>query len=264
MAAIADAVRIVFKVGTSTLTHANGNMNIRRVDELVRVLSDMKNAGKEVLLVSSGAIAVGAGYLGLKERPRDTIGKQAAAAVGQSELMYAYDKRFAEFGHRTGQVLLTRDVVENGKSKQNAINTFDRLLEYKVVPIINENDTVSTEEIEFGDNDRLSAMVAALVGADLLVLLTDIDGLYDSDPHVNENAVLIEKVDKIDENVLNLAGGAGSNRGTGGMVTKLQAAEIALNAGIPTVIMNGGDPARIYDLFDGKKVGTIIGERTGK
>ena len=258
MSAVADAKRLVVKVGTSTLTYENGRLNLRRIESLVKVLSDLKNAGREIVLVTSGAIGVGAGHLGLKERPRDIGGKQAAAAVGQCELMYTYDKQFSEYGHVTAQVLLTRDVVEDDRRKSNVVNTLCRLLEYGAVPIINENDTVATEEIEFGDNDTLSALVAELVGADALVLLTDIDGLYDADPHQNPDAHPIPEVRIIDQNLLKLAGGAGSNRGTGGMVTKLHAAEIAMAAGISAVIMNGARPSRLYDLMEGQALGTLF------
>ena len=258
MSAVADAKRLVVKVGTSTLTYENGRLNLRRIESLVKVLSDLKNAGREIVLVTSGAIGVGAGHLGLKERPRDIGGKQAAAAVGQCELMYTYDKQFSEYGHVTAQVLLTRDVVEDDRRKSNVVNTLCRLLEYGAVPIINENDTVATEEIEFGDNDTLSALVAELVGADALVLLTDIDGLYDADPHQSPDAHPIPEVRIIDQNLLKLAGGAGSNRGTGGMVTKLHAAEIAMAAGIPAVIMNGARPSRLDDLMEGQALGTLF------
>ena len=255
---VADAKRIVVKVGTSTLTYANGKLNLRRIEPLVRVLSDIKNSGREVILVTSGAIGVGAAHLGLKERPRDIGGKQAAAAVGQCELMYIYDKHFSEYGHVTAQVLLTRDVVEDHDRKANVVNTFNRLLEYGAVPIVNENDTVSVEEIEFGDNDFLSAVVAVLSDAGALIVLTDTDGLYTSDPRTHSDAVLIPLVGKIDDRLREAASGAGSSRGTGGMITKLHAAEIATGSNIPTVIMNGSNPARIYDLFEGKPVGTLF------
>ncbi len=258
MSAVSGAKRVVVKVGTSTLTYENGRLNLRRIDSLVRVLSDLKNSGREILLVTSGAIGVGAGHLGLKERPRDIGGKQAAAAVGQCELMYTYDKQFSEYGHVTAQVLLTRDVVEDEGRKKNVVNTLCRLLEYGAVPIINENDTVATEEIEFGDNDTLSALVAELVGADALLLLTDIDGLYDADPHKVPDAKRIATVAAIDDRLLALAGGAGSKRGTGGMITKLHAAQIAMEAGIPTVILDGSRPARLYDLMDGQALGTLF------
>ena len=258
MSAVKDAKRVVVKVGTSTLTYENGRLNLRRVESLCRVLSDLKNSGREIVLVTSGAIGVGAGHLGLKERPRDIGGKQAAAAVGQCELMYIYDKRFGEYGHITAQVLLTRDVVEDPVRKGNVVNTLTRLLEYGTVPIINENDTVAVDEIEFGDNDTLSAMVAELIGADALVLLTDIDGLFNADPHVHADAHRIPVVHEIDDSIRALAGGAGSKRGTGGMVTKLNAAQIAMEAGIPAVIMNGAQPFRLYDLFDGRPRGTLF------
>ena len=250
---IAQAKRLVVKVGTSTLTYENGRLNIRRIEALVKVLSDIRNSGREVLLVSSGAIGVGAGHLGLKERPRE-----AAAAVGQCELMYTYDKLFAEYGYVTAQVLLTRDVVEEDTRKKNAVNTLCRLLEYGALPIINENDTVAVEEIEFGDNDTLSAIVAELVGAQGLVLLTDIDGFYDGDPRLHPEAKRIPLVRAIDDELLSLAGGAGSRRGTGGMLAKLHAAQIAMDAGIPTVVMDGSRPAKLYDLLDGEAVGTLF------
>ncbi|MDD2363127.1 MAG: glutamate 5-kinase [Oscillospiraceae bacterium] len=255
---IANAKRVVVKIGTSTLTYANGKLNLRRIESLVRVLSDIKNSGKEVLLVTSGAIGVGAAHLGLTERPRDMGGKQAAAAVGQCELMYIYDKHFSEYGHVTAQVLLTRDVIDDKNRKNNVINTIQRLLEYGAVPIVNENDTVSFEEIEFGDNDSLSAVVAVLSGADALIILTDIDGVYTADPRTNPDAKFIPLVEKIDDDLRKAASGAGSSRGTGGMITKLHAAEIASAQGISTVILNGSDPSRLYDLFEGKPVGTLI------
>ena len=258
MQSIKNARRVVVKVGTSTLAYENGQLNLQRFETLVRVLSDIKNSGREVVLVTSGAIGIGAGHLGLKERPRDIGGKQAAAAVGQCELMYCYDKRFSEYGHPTGQVLLTRDVVEDENRKKNVINTFMRLLEYGVVPIVNENDTVATEEIEFGDNDTLSAVVASLVQADVLILLTDIDGMYTADPHTDPGAKLIPIVATIDDSLRSLAGGTESGQGTGGMITKVNAAEIAKEAGIPTIVMNGKFPRQLYDLFEGKLTGTLF------
>jgi len=257
---ITEAKRVVIKVGTSTLTYENGRLNLRRIEALVRVLSDMKNAGREVILVTSGAIGIGAGHLGLKERPRDTGGKQAAAAVGQLELMDTYSRHFSDYGHITGQVLLTRDVVENEVKKQNVINTLSRLLEFGVIPIINENDTVATEELDdtFGENDTLSAMVAALAGADLLIMLSDIDGVYTADPRTHPEAKLVPVITRIDDGLMAMAEGAGSRRGTGGMVTKLKAAKLAADAGIPTVVMNGNDPERLYALLEGQAVGTRI------
>lgn len=255
---ISRCKRIVVKIGTSTLTHETGMMNIRRVEMLVKVLSDLKNAGKEIILVSSGAIGIGVGKLGLKSRPTDTPSKQAAAAVGQCELMYLYDKLFEEYHHPVAQLLLTRDVIENSIRKQNVINTLKRLLDMDVIPVINENDTVSVDEIVFGDNDTLSAIVAVLSDADLLVLMSDIDGLFDSDPHKNPDAKLIPIIDKIDERIHNLAGNAGTSRGTGGMVTKINAAEIATAEGIPMAILNGQKPELLYDLFDNLPVGSIF------
>ncbi|HCA29154.1 MAG TPA: glutamate 5-kinase [Ruminococcaceae bacterium] len=258
MKKIIKSKRVVIKVGTSTLTYANGNLNLRRIESLVKVLSDIKNSGREIVLVTSGAIGVGVAHLGLKERPCDIAGKQAAAAVGQCELMYIYDKQFSEYGHVTAQVLLTRDVIEDEDRKSNVINTINQLLIYGAVPIVNENDTVSIEEIEFGDNDTLSAVVAVLSGSDALIIMTDIDGLYSSDPRTHDDAVMIPFVDTIDDALRASASGAGSSRGTGGMITKLHAAEIAGEAGIPTVIMNGSNPHCLYNLFDGEPVGTLF------
>lgn len=258
MSALSDAKRIVVKVGTSTLTHQSGLLNIRRIETLVKVLSDMKNAGKELILVSSGAIGVGVGKLSLPSRPTDMPTKQACAAVGQCELMYEYDKLFGEYNHNVAQVLLTRDIIEQDSRKANVINTFERLLELGVIPVVNENDTVSTEEIEFGDNDTLSAIVSELVSADLLILLSDIDGLYDADPKKNPQAKLIPVVHKIDEELEAAAGGKGSSLGTGGMATKLQAGRICLAASISMIIANGEHPALLYDLLDGKQVGTLF------
>ena len=256
--AVSQAGRVVVKVGTSTLTYENGRLNLRRIEALVRVLSDLKNSGKEIILVTSGAIAVGTGQLGLRQRPQDTAGKQAAAAVGQCELMYSYDNQFSSYGHVTAQVLLTRDVIEDDRRKEHVVNTLSRLLEYGAIPIVNENDTVSVEEIEFGDNDTLSAIVAVLARAQALVMLTDIDGLYTADPRRHADARLIPVVEAIDDTMRQAASGAGSARGTGGMVTKLHAAEIATAAGIPTVIMSGADPRRLYDLFDGERIVTLF------
>ena len=250
--------RIVVKIGSSTLTHESGMLNIRRVEQLVKVLADIKNSGRELVMVSSGAGAVGFGKLGMKEKPRDMPSKQAVAAVGQCELMYTYDKMFSEFNHTTAQILLTRDVVDNADRKRNVQNTFRRLLEMGAIPIVNENDTVSTEEIEFGDNDALSAMVAVMTEADLLIVLSDIDGLYDSNPKTNPDAKLIEYVEEITDEIVLAAAGAGSNRGTGGMITKLHAAQYAGEHGIDMVILNGANPNNLYDFLDGKKVGTYF------
>lgn len=248
--------RIVFKVGTSSLTYDTGKINIRRMSALARVLSDLKNAGKEIVLVTSGAIGVGVGKLGLGERPHDTPGRQAAATVGQCELMFLYDKFFGEFGNTVGQLLVTRDDFDDEERRQNLHNTFMKLFEYGAIPVVNENDSVAVEEIVFGDNDSLSAHVAKLVEADTLVILTDIDGLFSSNPREDESARLISSVDRITDEILALAGGSGTSRGTGGMVTKLHAGEIATSAGIDTVVMNGSDPEDIYKLLDGRQIGT--------
>ena len=249
-------MRVVIKVGTSTLAHATGRLNIRRVEELCRVLSDLKNSGHEVILVSSGAIGMGVGKLSLKERPRDIPTKQAAAAVGQCELMYTYDKLFSEYNHTVAQLLLTGSDFRHDDRYHNFQNTMRRLLELDVLPIINENETIATEEIKVGDNDTLSAMVAVSVGADRLVLLSDIDGLYTADPHKDPTAKLIPEVAEITEEILALAGGEGSSLGTGGMRTKLSAATMCVDAGCEMVIMNGEDPERLYDLFEGGSIGT--------
>lgn len=255
---IYDAKRIVIKVGTSTLAHKTGMLNIRRVEELIKVIADLKNSGKEIVFVTSGAIGVGVGKLGLSKRPTDMPTKQACAAIGQSELMYIYDKHFSEYNHNVAQVLLTRDIIESQSRKENVTNTLSRLLDLSVIPIVNENDTVAVEEIEFGDNDTLSAIVAQLVHADLLIILSDIDGLYDCDPHVNADAKLIHEVIEIDDNILSLAGGKGSALGTGGMLTKIHAAQYCFECGIPMAILNGSKPKKLYDLLDGKPVGTVF------
>ena len=249
-------MRIVIKVGTSTLAHATGRINIRRVEQLCKVMSDLKNAGHEIVLVSSGAIGMGVGKLLLKERPADMATKQAAAAVGQCELMYTYDKLFEEYRHTVAQILLTGDDLNDEKRRGNFHQTLFRLLELGALPVINENDTVSTEEIGIGDNDTLGAIVAVNAGADLLVLLSDIDGLYDADPHTHPDARLIPLVSELNDEVLALAGGAGSKLGTGGMATKLHAAQIATEAGIDMVIANGEYPEKLYDIVDGKAIGT--------
>ena len=249
-------MRIVVKLGTSTLAHSTGRLNIRRIEELCKVLSDLKNAGHEIILVSSGAIGMGVGKLSLSSRPEDIPTKQAAASVGQCELMYTYDKIFTEYNHTVAQILITSPDIENPKRKQNFHNTLERLLELGALPIINENDTVSTDEIEIGDNDTLSAIVTANINADLLVLLSDIDGLYDKDPHKCDDAKLIEIVEEINEDILKLGGGKGSSLGTGGMATKLKAAKIATDAGCDMVIANGANPLKLYDIVEGKPVGT--------
>lgn len=249
-------MRIVVKVGTSTLAHATGRLNIQRMERLCKVLSDLKNAGHEIILVSSGAIGMGVGKLNLSGRPADMPGKQAAAAVGQCELMYFYDKLFTEYNHIVAQLLLTGEDIRSEQRSRNVRNTLSRLLELGALPVINENDTISTDEIVIGDNDTLSATVAATVRAELLILLSDIDGLYDSDPHKNPDAKLISVVPELTEDILRLGGGAGSALGTGGMATKLHAAQIATAAGCEMVIANGQAPEMLYDIAAGKPVGT--------
>ncbi len=251
-------MRVVVKVGTSTLTHRTGHLNIRHIETLCKVLSDLKNAGHELILVSSGAIGMGVGKLSLKERPSDMPTKQAAAAVGQCELMYTYDRLFSEYNHTVAQILLTGEDMNHPDRYENFRNTLHRLLELGALPIINENDTVSTAEIAVGDNDTLGAIVAEGAGAELLVLLTDIDGLYTADPRKDPAAKLIPLVEEITEEVLALAGGKGSALGTGGMATKLHAADLCLKNGIATVIANGSDPAVLYDILEGKPVGTLF------
>ena len=256
-------MKIVVKIGTSTLAHATGRLNIKRIEQLCKVLSDLKNAGHEIILVSSGAIGMGVGKLGLSARPRDVAGKQAAAAVGQCELMYTYDKLFAEYNHTVAQILLTAEDLRHPVRHSNFENTMSRLLELAVLPIINENDTVATEEIEIGDNDTLAAIVAQSVHADLLILLSDIDGLYTADPHKNTDATLISDVYALDEHIMALGGSAGSSLGTGGMATKLRAAQISTEAGCDMVIANGSDPESLYRIADGEAVGTRFHARKG-
>ena len=254
-------MRIVVKIGTSTLAYATGQLNIRRVEELCKTMSDIRNAGHELILVSSGAIGMGVGKLGLRARPRDIPTKQAAAAVGQCELMYVYDKLFSEYHHTVAQLLITADNLSNETRHANFTNTLNRLLELGAVPVINENDTVATDEIVIGDNDTLAAMVAESVKANLLVLLSDIDGLYTADPHADPTARLLPVVHRVDDGIRALAGVSSTDQGTGGMVTKLRAAEICLNCGCEMVIANGSEPMLLYDIVEGKPVGTrFVGE----
>ena len=259
MRKISERKRVVVKVGTSTLTHRTGRLNIRRVENLVKTLADLQNAGHEIVLVSSGAIALGMGKLGMTKRPSDTPGKQACAAVGQCELMYMYDKFFAEYSIVVAQVLLTKYVLLEDR-RQHVVNSMERLLSQGVIPIVNENDTVAIDELELdvGENDSLAANVATIANADLLVIMSDIDGLYDKDPHVHENANLIPEVGEITDDIRSLAGGAGSALGTGGMATKIKAVEIAHAADIDVVLMNGKNPHKLYDLFEDKPVGTLF------
>jgi len=259
-------MRIVIKVGTSTLAHTGGRLNIRRVELLCKVLSDMKNAGCQIVLVSSGAIGMGVGKLGLEGRPEDMPGKQAAAAVGQCELMYTYDKLFAEYNHTVAQILLTADDIQDKRRKSHVHDALEKLLSWGVLPVVNENDAVAIDEIgihtTIGENDSLSAIVAKLVEADLLVLLSDINGLYTEDPRVNPDATLIPVVEQITPDILALAGGTGTELGSGGMATKLKAAQLATTAGIDMVIANGEDPEALYALLEGKHIGTrFVGRR---
>ncbi|MBP3315499.1 MAG: glutamate 5-kinase [Clostridia bacterium] len=254
-----DSRRIVVKVGTSTLTHSTGHLNLRRIEKLVKVLSDMKNSGIQVVLVSSGAVSAGVAKLGFGTIPDAPEIKQAMAAVGQSELMKIYDKLFSVYGHTVAQILMTKDVLTNPDRKSAAVNTFNRLLEMNCLPIVNENDSVSTDELtKFGGNDILSAHVSTLCEADVLLNLSDVNGLYDSDPRTNPDAKLIDRVETLDESVYAIAGGAGTSRGTGGMIAKLNAAKIVTSVGIPMFILNGEDPEILYTLLDGGHVGTYF------
>ena len=255
--------RIVVKVGTSTLTNENGQSNLREMEKLSRTLADIQNLGNEVVLVSSGAIAVGANKLHLPEKPTEMRMKQAAAAVGQCENMFLYDKFFGYYNKTVAQILLNAEDIKQEEKKENLANTFEALLEQGIIPIVNENDSVSYTEIEsedrlFGDNDMVSAVVAVLCKADRLIILSDIDGFYDRDPRLYKDAKLISRIENIDESVYELAGGAGSRRGTGGMRTKLQAADLATRSGIDTIVMNGQNTDGLYDLAEGRKVGTLF------
>ena len=258
--------RIVVKVGTSTLTNELGNSNLKNMEKLTRVLADIHNLGNEIVLVSSGAIAVGANKMRLKEKPRALPMKQAAAAVGQCENMFLYDKFFGYYDKTVAQILLNAEDIRQEEKKENLTNTFETLLEQGIIPIVNENDSVSYSEIEsdeklFSDNDVLSAVVAVLCRADLLVILSDIDGFYDRDPRLYKDARLIDRIEAIDESTYNLAGGAGSRRGTGGMRTKLQAAELAISQGTGTLVTNGNRPEVLYDVVEGRRVGTLFTAR---
>lgn len=254
-------MKIVIKVGTSTLAHKTGRLNILHTEQLCRIISDLKNAGHKVILVSSGAIGMGAGKLLLSKRPDDMPTKQAAAAVGQCELMYTYDKLFSEYNHTVAQILVTGSDLDNEERHENFRNTVNRLLELDALPIINENDTVATDEIKVGDNDTLAAVVAVSVGADMLILLSDIEGLYDKDPHKFSDAKLITEVSEITPEIMALGGEVGSELGTGGMKTKLSAAKKCTEAGVDMYITLGETPSKLYDIVNGKSVGTKF---TGK
>ncbi len=259
MKKISERKRIVIKVGTSTLTHKTGLLNIRRVEQLVKTLADLHNAGHEVVLVSSGAIGLGMGKLGLGRKPGDTPGKQACAAVGQCELMYMYDNLFSNYSITVAQMLLTKYILLEDR-RQNVENAMERLIAHRVIPVINENDTVAIDELELevGENDSLAAIVATIAKADLLIIMSDIDGLYNKDPHKEKDAILIPVVNEITDDIRALAGGVTTKFGTGGMVTKLNAVEIAYEAGIDVVIMNGKQPKKLYDLFEDKRTGTLF------
>ena len=249
-------MRIVIKVGTSTLAHPTGMLNIRHVENMCKVISDLKNAGNEIVLVSSGAIGMGLGKIGIQERPDDIPTKQAAAAIGQCELMYTYDKLFSEYNHTVAQILMTGAYVAIEDYGKNLNNTLFRLLELGVIPIINENDTVTTDEIIIGDNDTLGAIIAETVNADILIILSDIDGLFTGDPNKDKNAQLIRVVEEITEEIEALAGSRGSSLGTGGMITKINAAKIATRVGIDTIVANGKNPEILYDILNGEGVFT--------
>ena len=259
--------RIVVKVGTSSLTNELGNSNLRNMEKLARVLADIHNLGNEIILVSSGAIAVGANKMHLDGKPTELRMKQAAAAVGQCENMFLYDKFFGDYNKIVAQILFNSDDIYKEEKKENLSNTFEALLSHGIIPIVNENDSVSYTEIEsveklFSDNDVLSAVVAVLCKADLLVILSDIDGFFDCDPRLYKNAKLIEQIDEINDETYRLAGGAGSRRGTGGMRTKLQAAELAVSQGISAIVTNGSRPEALYDIVEGRKVGTLFSAKS--
>lgn len=259
MKKISERKRIVVKVGTSTLTHKTGRLNIRRVEQLVKILADLYNAGHEVILVSSGAIGLGMGKLGLRERPKDTKGKQACAAVGQCELMYMYDNLFSNYSITVAQLLLTKYILLEDR-RTNVENSLETLLSMGVIPVVNENDTVAIDELELevGENDSLAAIVATIAKADLFIMMSDIDGLFDKDPNSSDDAQMIPVVQEITDEIRGVAGGVTTNVGTGGMRTKIRAVEIAFEAGIDVVLMNGKTPKKLYDLFEDKPVGTLF------
>lgn len=250
--------RIVVKVGTSTLTHSTGLPNIRRMEALVKVLADIKNTGRDIVLVTSGAIGVGAGKMGYSTPPKNISDRQACASVGQCELMNIYDTLFSRYSHMVSQILLTQQVLDGGEDELNTKNTFHSLLDKNIIPIVNANDTMSIKELEFGDNDTLSAAVSVLIDADILIILTDLDGMYDKNPRKFEDAKLITYIDELDDFLREAAKGETSTLGTGGMITKLNAAEMASQKKIPTLIINGAYPSRIYSFLEGHHEGTLI------
>lgn len=252
-------MRIVVKIGTSTLAHPGGRLNIRNVEELVKVLSDLKNAGHEIILVSSGAIGMGIGKLNMNREQMDIPAKQAAAAVGQCELMHTYDTLFLKYSHTVGQILITSEDIEDPERRANFENTMKTLLEFGALPVVNENDTVATTEINsVGDNDTLGAIVAKTIDADILILMSDIDGLFTADPNKDADARLIETVEEITKEIEAFAGGAGSDMGTGGMATKIGAAQMVTESGCDMVIINGNYPDKLYDIVEGKSAGTLF------
>ena len=259
-----DSKRIVIKVGTSTLTYDTGKINFTRIDKLARIISDLSNQGKEVILVTSGAIGVGVDKLKMPERPKTIREKQAVAAVGQCELMHMYSKFFSEYGHTVAQILLTRDIMSDDHCRENVVNTFETLLKKGIVPIVNENDSVSIVELKvgqkdtFSENDTLSALVSKLISADLLIILSDIDGFFDSDPRKNPDSKMLSIINEITPDIELCAEGAGTKRGTGGMVTKLKAAKIATRSGVNVVLTNGSNPEIIMDIINGQDLGTIF------
>lgn len=250
--------KLVIKVGSSSITYKNGKPNLQRIEDLACVISELKNRGISVILVSSGAIAIGLGRMNLPEKPKDTPTKQALAAIGQCDLMGLYDRFFSEFGYVASQILINRDVIDKQERRENVVNTINKLLEMNTVPIVNENDTISYEEILFGDNDKLSAIAAHLFEADTLIILTDIDGLYDKNPNTDKTAEKIDVVESITEEMLEAAGGSGSKVGTGGMKTKLEAAKYATDRGIDVVVMSGENPKDIYKIFENQQLGTFF------
>lgn len=251
--------RIVIKVGTTSLTYENGCIDLKKIENLAWVLTDLRNRGKDVILVSSGAIAVGADRLGLSERPRNIVRKQAASAVGQAVLMQIYQRFFMEYNQKVAQILITKDIFDNEIKRRNAKNTMEELIKMGVVPIVNENDTVAIEELnEFSDNDTLSAYVAKLIDGDLLIILSDIDGMYQKDPNINSDAKIIHTVLKVNDEIYSIAGGSSNTLGTGGMITKVKAAKFVNDIGIDMIIASGEKPEVIFDIIEGKEIGTLF------